>query len=44
VFAPNLASARVLEKCGFVREAVMREALVERDGSVVDAWLYALVR
>jgi RimJ/RimL family protein N-acetyltransferase len=41
VFAPNLASARVLEKCGFVREAVLRRAYVERDGAVVDGLLYA---
>jgi ribosomal-protein-alanine N-acetyltransferase len=41
VFAPNAASARVLEKCGFVREAMMRDALTGRDGYVVDAWLYA---
>jgi ribosomal-protein-alanine N-acetyltransferase len=41
VFAPNVVSARVLEKCGFVREAISREALVERSGNVVDCLLYA---
>lgn len=44
VFAPNVASARVLEKLGFHREAVVREALVDRDGAVTDAWLYAQLR
>jgi RimJ/RimL family protein N-acetyltransferase len=41
VFAPNIASARVLEKCGFVREAVLRQSYVERDGTVIDGLLYA---
>ncbi len=41
VFAPNLASARVLEKSGFVREAVLRDAYVQRDGTIVDGLLYA---
>lgn len=43
VFAWNPASARVLEKCGYVREAVMR-ARVCKDGELVDQWLYAKVR
>ena len=43
-YAPNLASARVLEKCGFTREAVLREAVVDRDGTVMDAFLYARLR
>jgi RimJ/RimL family protein N-acetyltransferase len=41
VYAPNVASARVLEKIGFTREAVLRSAISERDGRVTDAWLYA---
>jgi RimJ/RimL family protein N-acetyltransferase len=41
VFASNTASARVLEKCGFTCEARMRAAYVERDGSIVDGFLYA---
>jgi ribosomal-protein-alanine N-acetyltransferase len=41
VFATNHASARVLEKSGFVREAVPRRSYVERDGTVSDGWLYA---
>ncbi len=44
VFAPNTASARVLEKTGFTREAVLRESYVERDGTIVDGYLYALLR
>jgi RimJ/RimL family protein N-acetyltransferase len=43
VFAANPASGRVLEKCGFVREGVLREAVTDRDGTVMDAWLYALL-
>jgi [ribosomal protein S5]-alanine N-acetyltransferase len=43
VYAPNDASARVLEKCGYVREAVMRNAVVKR-GNLYDVLLYAMVR
>jgi RimJ/RimL family protein N-acetyltransferase len=43
VFEPNAASARVLEKCGYVREAVMRNAVVKR-GNVYNVFLYATVR
>lgn len=41
VFAPNRASARVLEKAGFTLEAQMRDAFVQRDGSVCDELVYA---
>jgi len=41
VFAPNVGSARVLEKAGFRREGLLRSALVERDGAIVDGLLYA---
>lgn len=41
VFAPNVASARVLERSGFTREAVMRDHLTARDGRVYDAYSYA---
>jgi RimJ/RimL family protein N-acetyltransferase len=44
VFAANPSSARVLEKCGFVREGILREAVVDREGAVHDAWLYARLR
>lgn len=39
----NTASARVLEKCGYQREGVLR-ASVFKDGQLLDSWLYALVR
>ena len=39
----NLASARVLEKLGFVREGTMREDCVV-DGEVSDSWVYGLLR
>jgi RimJ/RimL family protein N-acetyltransferase len=39
----NPASCRVLEKAGFVREGRLRRAAF-KDGSLIDAWLYARVR
>ena len=42
VFEWNPASMRVLEKCGFTREAVLRSA-VSKDGALIDAVLYAYV-
>jgi [ribosomal protein S5]-alanine N-acetyltransferase len=39
----NLASARVLEKLGFVREGTLREDCVV-DGDVSDSWVYGLIR
>ncbi len=39
----NLASARVLEKLGFVREGTLREDCVV-NGEVSDSWLYGLLR
>lgn len=43
VMAPNLASMRVLEKAGYVREGVMRNAVVKY-GDVYDLVLFAMVR
>lgn len=43
VMAPNLPSARVLEKAGYVREGIMRSAVVKH-GEVYDLLLYATVR
>lgn len=40
VFAWNPASMRVLEKCGYVREAVMRKSAV-KDGQLIDRVIYA---
>lgn len=42
VFAWNPASMRVLEKCGFAREGVMRHS-VFKDGELIDSVLYARV-
>jgi ribosomal-protein-alanine N-acetyltransferase len=42
VFAWNPASMRVLEKCGYVREGVLRKS-VFKDGEVIDSMLYARV-
>jgi RimJ/RimL family protein N-acetyltransferase len=42
VFASNIASMRVLEKCGYLREGVMRNS-VFKDGELIDSMLYARV-
>ena len=42
VFAPNVASARVLEKNGYVLEGRLRRA-VEKRGAILDALVYAYV-
>jgi RimJ/RimL family protein N-acetyltransferase len=39
----NTASARVLEKLGFVREGMLREDCVV-NGEVSDSWVYGLLR
>lgn len=43
VFEWNAASARVLEKAGYTREAVLRKR-VTKEGRTVDCFLYALIR
>lgn len=43
IYAPNAASARVAEKCGYTREGILRKAIA-KDGEVWDAMIYALVR
>ena len=43
VFAWNAASARVLEKVGYEREALLRNS-VFKDGQLIDGLLYALLR
>lgn len=42
VFVGNPASARVLEKCGFEREGLLRKHL-RKDGRDLDVWLYGKV-
>ena len=44
VMSPNVASARVLEKAGYAREATLRSAIVDRDGERHDELIFALVR
>lgn len=41
VMSANAASARVLEKAGFAREAVLARAIVDRHGTVHDELIYA---
>jgi [ribosomal protein S5]-alanine N-acetyltransferase len=43
VFAWNPASMRILEKCGFVREGVLRRSIL-KDDQLIDSVLYARVR
>ena len=43
VFSTNPASMRVLEKAGYVREAVLRSAVV-KDGALLDQVIYATLR
>jgi RimJ/RimL family protein N-acetyltransferase len=43
VFDFNQASARVLEKCGYVQEAVLKKAVI-KNGVFCDELRYALVR
>lgn len=43
VYVPNIASQRVLEKCGYEREGRLRNAVI-KNGVVLDAYLYATVR
>lgn len=42
VYEWNPASARVLEKCGFTLEGILRQSAV-KDGQVIDRSLYALL-
>jgi [ribosomal protein S5]-alanine N-acetyltransferase len=42
-FAANAASARVLEKAGYLREGVLRESVI-KDGRVQDQFMYAILR
>lgn len=43
VFAFNAASARVLEKAGFVLEATLRRSAI-KGGAITDQWQFAKVR
>ena len=42
-FARNVASARVLEKCGYRLEGTLRQSAI-KDGIVLDQWMYAITR
>jgi ribosomal-protein-alanine N-acetyltransferase len=43
VFVPNVASARVLQKCGFTLEATLPAYYVDRNDAVCDGLLYGRV-
>jgi RimJ/RimL family protein N-acetyltransferase len=42
-YATNAASARVLEKAGYVREGTLRRSAI-KDGRILDQWMYAILR
>jgi [ribosomal protein S5]-alanine N-acetyltransferase len=42
-FARNIASARVLQKCGYRLEGTLRQSAI-KDGVVLDQWMYAITR
>jgi ribosomal-protein-alanine N-acetyltransferase len=42
VMGANAASARVLEKAGYVREAVLARAIVDRSGTAYDELIFVL--
>jgi [ribosomal protein S5]-alanine N-acetyltransferase len=44
VFAQNVASARVLEKCGFVLEGTLRAFYVDREDNICDALAFGRLR
>jgi RimJ/RimL family protein N-acetyltransferase len=44
VFAPNTASARILEKCGFSLEGTLRGFYLDRRGEICDALMFARLR
>ena len=43
VFEWNSASIRVLEKCGYIREAILRRGVI-KDDRIIDEMIYAFVR
>ncbi|HIA03547.1 MAG TPA: N-acetyltransferase [Myxococcales bacterium] len=43
VFSNNPASARVLEKAGFVQEAILKKS-VRKNATLLDQWIYARFR
>ncbi|MFC4804815.1 GNAT family N-acetyltransferase [Filifactor villosus] len=43
VYSPNIASIRVLEKNGFIREGIKRNGVI-KDGKVYDLYIYGLLR
>jgi RimJ/RimL family protein N-acetyltransferase len=44
VMGPNIGSARVLEKAGYVLEAKMKSAICDRRGMIHDELIYACMR
>ena len=43
VFDGNMASDRVLLKCGFVKEGILRKSII-KDGKIIDGNIYAKIK
>jgi len=43
VFAPNTASMRILEKCGYELEGILRRSII-KNGNIMDSHVYAKLR
>jgi RimJ/RimL family protein N-acetyltransferase len=43
VFGQNAASMRVLEKAGYIKEGIMRKAII-KNGNVMDKHMYAILK
>lgn len=43
VFSDNISSIKVLEKCGFVKEGVLRQSVI-KNGQIKDTYIYALLK
>ena len=43
-FHYNLASRRVIEKCGFQYEGTLRQAIVRFDGAILDDYCYSMTK
>jgi len=43
IFEFNPASMRVLEKCGFIREGILKKAIIKK-GMIYDEFRYAKIK
>ena len=43
MFSQNVASMQVLEKAGFIKEGILRNAII-KNGKVIDKHMYAILK